>query len=117
MNFAGDLLQDIPGLARHDVSSISYPRGDQHLIFAISYSNISPGNGTLRVFPDVLLSNSYIILRPFFRPISQSVSQSLNAKDWVYGKLASFRAITHSDNGIDINSRYINPRVPRNFPR
>jgi len=29
-------------------------------------SDTGPGEGTLRVYPDVQLSNSYLILRPFF---------------------------------------------------
>lgn len=33
-------------------------------------STTGPGEGTLRLFPDVLLSNSYLLLRPFFEPIA-----------------------------------------------
>ncbi|KAJ7861122.1 hypothetical protein B0H14DRAFT_3863581 [Mycena olivaceomarginata] len=35
----------------------------------LALSKTAPGQGTLKVFPDVLLSNAYIILRPFFRPL------------------------------------------------
>lgn len=31
-------------------------------------SNTAPGEGTLRVFPDVSLATAYLVLRPFFRP-------------------------------------------------
>lgn len=31
-------------------------------------SNTGPGEGTLRVFPDVSLATAYLVLRPFFRP-------------------------------------------------
>lgn len=33
-------------------------------------SDTGPGEGTLRLFPDVLLSNAYLLLRPFFKPIT-----------------------------------------------
>lgn len=39
-----------------------------------SLSETAPTQGTLRVFPDVHLSNAYTILRPFFRPIEPEPS-------------------------------------------
>lgn len=35
----------------------------------LAMSNTGPGEGTLRLFPDILLSNAYLLLRPFFSPI------------------------------------------------
>lgn len=60
--------------------------GNCHCGIEPFHSKISPGNGTLKVFPDVVLSNAYLILRPFFRPISPELSESLDAKDWVFGE-------------------------------
>ena len=38
------------------------------------------------VFPDIVLSSAYLILRPFFRPVSPPVSDDpLNPKNWVFG--------------------------------
>jgi hypothetical protein len=49
-------------------------------------SKAGPGQGTLKVFPDVLLSNAYIILRPFFRPlVSLSSKEILDAEKWEFG--------------------------------
>jgi hypothetical protein len=40
----------------------------------------------LKVFPDVLLSNAYIILRPFFKPLVAADSpEVIDAKNWVFG--------------------------------
>ncbi|KAJ7275778.1 hypothetical protein C8J57DRAFT_1449269 [Mycena rebaudengoi] len=48
-------------------------------------SNTGPRQGTLKVFPDVRLSNAYIILRPFFRPLVPADSKDvLDAKNWEY---------------------------------
>ena len=33
----------------------------------LALSSTAPGEGTLKLFPDVVLSNSYLILKPFFR--------------------------------------------------
>lgn len=52
------------------------------------HSKITPNQGTLQVFPDVLLSNAYIILRPFFKPIVEeglSEAELLDAKNWKFG--------------------------------
>ena len=49
-------------------------------------SETAPTQGTLKVFPDILLSNAYIILRPFFRPlVSADSSDYLDAKNWEFG--------------------------------
>ncbi|KAF9266404.1 DUF1479-domain-containing protein [Marasmius fiardii PR-910] len=51
----------------------------------LAISNTGPSRGTLRVFPDVLLSNAYIILRPFFRPtLSPDSNNFLKPESWVF---------------------------------
>ena len=53
----------------------------------VSFSETAPTQGTLRVFPDVLLSNAYIILRPFFSPTVPSSSKDIyDANNWKFGK-------------------------------
>ncbi|KAF9047648.1 hypothetical protein BJ165DRAFT_1344868, partial [Panaeolus papilionaceus] len=45
-------------------------------------SSTDPGEGTLRVFPNLSLATAYLILRPFFKP-RNAQSSSLKADDWV----------------------------------
>ena len=53
----------------------------------VEISETAPTQGTLRVFPDVLLSNAYIILRPFFSPTVPSNSKDIyDANNWKFGK-------------------------------
>ncbi|KAJ7220279.1 hypothetical protein GGX14DRAFT_434027, partial [Mycena pura] len=67
-----------------------YGRPNQSSIFRtfqgwLSLSKTGPGEGTLKVFPDVLISNAYIILRPFFRPLVPVDSEDiLDAKNWAF---------------------------------
>lgn len=50
-------------------------------------SETAPSEGTLRVFPDVLLSNAYIILRPFVRLRATAASaDALDAANWEFGQ-------------------------------
>lgn len=44
-------------------------------------SDTGPGEGTIRFFPDVLLSNSYLLLRPFFSPITTLSSFQTKSPD------------------------------------
>lgn len=54
-----------------------------YLVFALPLHELM----RLPVFPDVKLSNAYLILRPFFRPVSPPASDDpLNPKNWVFGK-------------------------------
>ncbi|KAL1751390.1 hypothetical protein FB107DRAFT_266625 [Schizophyllum commune] len=57
--------------------------------------------GTLRVFPDILLSNCYIILRPFFKPLVEPTSpEALDAKNWAFDiSSANFPGIFARDGG------------------
>ncbi|KZT20478.1 DUF1479-domain-containing protein [Neolentinus lepideus HHB14362 ss-1] len=64
---------------RLNARSSMYGRPNQASIFRtfqgwLALSETAPTEGTLKVFPDVLLSNAYTILRPFFRPKAGAVS-------------------------------------------
>lgn len=49
-------------------------------------SETGPNMGTLKVFPDVQLSNAYVIMRPFFRPKEHQVTDDpLDAENWELG--------------------------------
>jgi len=52
----------------------------------LAMSNTGPGEGTLRVFPSVQLSNAYIMLRPFFTPVDKNLKGEayLDASNWVF---------------------------------
>lgn len=63
----------------------------------LAMSETGPSQGTLKVFPDVLLSNAYIMMRPFFRPVASSESQNpLDAKNWEYGGAKPFNFLRGS---------------------
>ncbi|KAH0833477.1 hypothetical protein J3R83DRAFT_12598 [Lanmaoa asiatica] len=48
-------------------------------------SETAPTEGTLRVFPDVRLSNAYMILRPFFRPtVPENSPDILDPENWKF---------------------------------
>ncbi|KAK7032721.1 DUF1479-domain-containing protein [Favolaschia claudopus] len=67
-----------------------YRRPNQSSIFRtfqgwLAISQTGPSQGTLKVFPDILLSNAYIILRPFFRPlVSLDSKEILSAENWAF---------------------------------
>ncbi|KIL63988.1 hypothetical protein M378DRAFT_186857 [Amanita muscaria Koide BX008] len=68
--------------AKHDLYNVS----NKCSIFRAwqgwtSMSNTGPNEGTLKVFPNILLGTSYLILRPFFRPRNPQ-SSSLKFEDW-----------------------------------
>jgi hypothetical protein len=57
----------------------------------LAVSDTGPGEGTLKVFPDILLSSAYIILRPFFSPtVEPNSPHALDAENWKFGELLSF---------------------------
>ncbi|KAF8495327.1 DUF1479-domain-containing protein [Gautieria morchelliformis] len=76
--------------ARLHVNSNIYNRPGQASIFRtfqgwLAMSDTGPNEGTLQVFPNIVLSNSYLILRPFFRPIPSPVSDDpLDPKNWAF---------------------------------
>ncbi|XP_006459018.1 hypothetical protein AGABI2DRAFT_217897 [Agaricus bisporus var. bisporus H97] len=88
---------------RLDARSSLYGRPNQSTVFRtfqgwLSMSETGPGQGTLKVFPNVLLSNAYIILRPFFKPLVPVDSLDiLDPKNWA----------------VDLN----NPEFPGIYPR
>ncbi|KAF9525722.1 DUF1479-domain-containing protein [Crepidotus variabilis] len=84
---------DIGGRVRSKHSL--YGRPNQSTVFRtfqgwMSVSETAPGEGTLQVFPDVLLSDAYIMLRPFFRPILSIGSEGFyEAKNWEFDLVTS----------------------------
>jgi len=54
----------------------------------LAVSNTGPGEGTLKVFPDILLSTAYIMLRPFFAStVPPDHPAALAVENWRYGEL------------------------------
>ncbi|KZO97475.1 DUF1479-domain-containing protein [Calocera viscosa TUFC12733] len=49
----------------------------------LAMSNTGPGEGTLKVFPNVQLSNAYVVLRPFFRLRSPDLDP-MQVENWEY---------------------------------
>ncbi|KAF9460315.1 DUF1479-domain-containing protein [Collybia nuda] len=85
---SGDWRQHDPYLleGRLDARNSLYRRPNQSSIFRtfqgwLAMSETAPTQGTLKVFPNVQLSNAYLILRPFFRPIV-GAADLFNAKNW-----------------------------------
>ena len=63
-------------------------------------SETAPSEGTLKVFPDVILSNAYLILRPFFRAKQTPVSSDpLDPDNFEFGETfvlsLKFMNVTH----------------------
>ena len=53
----------------------------------LNSSETAPTEGTLKVFPNVILSNAYTIMRPFFRPkVAQGDPNLLIPENWEFGK-------------------------------
>ncbi|KAF5357951.1 hypothetical protein D9756_001184 [Leucocoprinus leucothites] len=81
---------DLPG--RLEARSSMYGRPNQASIFRsfqgwLSMSETGPNEGTLQLFPDVLLSNAYLILRPFFKPVPETCvpegsPETLKPENW-----------------------------------
>lgn len=73
---------------RLDARSSLYGRPDQASVFRtfqgwLALSETAPTQGTLKVFPDVVISNAYIMLRPFFRPVVPLDDPTiLDPKNW-----------------------------------
>ncbi|KAJ7671456.1 hypothetical protein DFH06DRAFT_116359 [Mycena polygramma] len=92
---------------RLDARTSLYRRPNQSSVFRtfqgwLAISKAGPRQGTLKVFPDVLLSNAYIILRPFFRPLVPVDSKDiLDAKSWEFDiSTPDFPGIFPRDNGF-----------------
>ncbi|KAJ3832032.1 hypothetical protein F5878DRAFT_635685 [Lentinula raphanica] len=91
---------------RLEARSSLYQRANQASVFRtfqgwLAMSETAPTQGTLKVFPDVLLSNAYIILRPFFCPLVPVDSpEILDPKNWEYDiSYADFPGIYPKDGG------------------
>ncbi|KAJ6596183.1 hypothetical protein DFH09DRAFT_1134327 [Mycena vulgaris] len=92
---------------RLDARTSLYQRPGQSSVFRtfqgwLALSKTGPHQGTLKVFPDVLLSNAYIILRPFFRPLVPADSKDiLDAKNWEFDiSSPDFPGIFPRENGF-----------------
>ncbi|KAL0945418.1 hypothetical protein HGRIS_000910 [Hohenbuehelia grisea] len=92
---------------RLDARSSLYNRPNQSTVFRtfqgwLAMSETAPTEGTLKVFADVLLSNAYIILRPFFRPlVSMDSEEVLDAGNWEFDISSSeFPGIHPRDGGF-----------------
>ncbi|KAJ3730940.1 hypothetical protein DFJ43DRAFT_1189621 [Lentinula guzmanii] len=92
---------------RLNARSSLYRRPNQATVFRtfqgwLAMSETEPHQGTLKVFPDVVLSNAYIILRPFFRPLVPTDSKDiLDVKNWAYDtSYAEFPGIIPRDGGF-----------------
>jgi hypothetical protein len=79
---------DITG--RVNAKSSLYGRANQASIFRsfqgwLAMCDIAPHQGTLQVFPNVILSNAYNMIRPFFRStLPEGSPGALNAENWVF---------------------------------
>ncbi|KAG6853314.1 hypothetical protein C0991_005240 [Blastosporella zonata] len=92
---------------RLEASSSRYGRPNQSSVFRtfqgwLAMSETAPTQGTLRVFPDVLLANAYLILRPFFQPTASVDSPDfLKADNWEFDVSSpEFPGIYHRDGGF-----------------
>ncbi|KAG1737148.1 uncharacterized protein EDB91DRAFT_491525 [Suillus paluster] len=91
---------------RLDARASLYGRAGQATVFRtfqgwLAISKTAPTQGTLKVFPDVFLSNAYTILRPFFRPTVPLDSKDiLDPENWVFDiSTPDFPGIQPRDNG------------------
>lgn len=68
---------------------------DVTYIIECPFSDTAPGEGTLQVFPDVLLSNAYTIMRPFFK-LKSSDADPMAADSWELGQSLDFPVLSCS---------------------
>jgi hypothetical protein len=72
----------------------------------LALSATSPSHGTLQVFPDVKLSNAYLMLRPFFR-LKEGMNVGdeetvLKAESWEFGAPPSLGTNTLTGHDSDV---------------
>ncbi|THV05658.1 DUF1479-domain-containing protein [Dendrothele bispora CBS 962.96] len=94
-------------LGRLNARASLYQRPNRASIFRtfqgwLAMSETAPTQGTLKVFPDVLLSNAYLILRPFFRPLVPVDSKDImNHQNWEFDiSSPEFPGIVLRDDGF-----------------
>lgn len=61
----------------------------------MALSETGPSQGTLKVFPDVHLSNAYIILRPFFRSVATNDQNPFDPQSWEFGERETLLLTAH----------------------
>ncbi|CAE7087068.1 unnamed protein product [Rhizoctonia solani] len=71
---------------RLEGNSDIYHRPNQCSVFRtwqgwLAMSSTGPGEGTIRFFPDLMLSTAYIMLRPFFRPLDGNLA-NIDPSNW-----------------------------------
>lgn len=92
---------------RMNATTSMYGRDNQTSVFRtyqgwLALGETGPNQGTLQVFPDILLANSYIILRPFFSPISQDAEDFLSPDNWKFDiSYADFPGILTAAKGFN----------------
>ncbi|KAJ3528321.1 hypothetical protein NM688_g8015 [Phlebia brevispora] len=104
-------------VGRVNAKSSLYRRENQSTVFRtfqgwLAFSETAPNQGTLQVFPDVVLANAYIILRPFFSPVENPVGDPLDGDNWKFDiSYADFPGI------FSIGAAFTGPRpTPESHP-
>ncbi|KAL5511380.1 hypothetical protein ACEPAH_4596 [Sanghuangporus vaninii] len=94
-------------VGRLQAKTSMYRRPNQASVFRtfqgwLALSETAPTQGTLKVFPNVLLSNAYLILRPFFKlKKSQVTANSLDPENWEFDvNTPDFPGIFEKDGGF-----------------
>ncbi|PIL29830.1 hypothetical protein GSI_08037 [Ganoderma sinense ZZ0214-1] len=54
----------------------------------LALSETAPNEGTLQVFPNIMLSNPYMIMRPFFAPKEGAQPDSFDPNDWQFDSMS-----------------------------
>ena len=71
----------------------------------LALSDTGPGEGTLQVFPDVVLSTAYIMLRPFFSCTADPEGElALKAENWKFGKPPRVTTLNRAQLRLDIEN-------------
>ena len=78
----------------------------------LALSETAPGEGTLQVFPNVLLSNAYIVIRPFVSPKEGKSAESFDPADWQFGMSVTAGMC---DAAADFGGRHFVPGLPGNL--
>ena len=85
-------MEDLAGLAFYEVRPCTRTIDTSPELTALLNSSTGPNEGTIRFFPDLLLSTAYIILRPFFSlavdpaKVKSGEADIWDPKIWKFGK-------------------------------